>query len=1113
MAENKKVYSLEINGIKESYDSVVKLNDVLESIDKTINEVNKSEVELNKTKKESKQQTDELTKIQEKLKQADSDYQKELIKAKQQLQEKNKALADEVKAEKLVEGSYYQKQNALTKLGKQIKSYVATTDEEQKTLDDLKIQYATLNDELKDFDKSLGNHQREVGNYQLAVVDLQSELSNMEKQLIQMLSAGEGGTEAFKQLSKEAGELKNNIESAKKEIDNFAKGSSKINDVVNVAQSATSAFGLYQSTMAVFGTENEAVAESMQKLMAAMTALQSLQQINQTLTNKSTASYKLLHKALQLLGIEKKKTTTATVAQTTAEGALTAATTAQTVATGAATVATKTFSKALIATGIGAIVVLLGTLIANFKEFKTWIGNLLPDLSGLQEALAGVGNAIQNWVLAPFKALGKVIQGDFKGAAEEVKKGVNVINSYEEGAAKKSLSIQETKRKLLATSRAKELDEKIKDTEAKLGSDYKYSEEGQEVYKEYYDNLLIQYKDDAEKYKEIQREKWAYDRELEDHKEAVKAANQAAIDKQTNEDKNNAKKAAEERKKQLEKLKSDTEKILSETTKLYADNEQKRLDIQKSSIQSLSVFNQEQLDYKVTQLKENYNQQSSIHEKELAKELELIKKQYDDLIKEAERLGQDTTQLTNDKNSRLQAIQEEFDTETLQRQKQLNEDIINEQTKFNNLLIQNSKDNVATISKTIDDQLKNLKGLATTPTKTGGMFDIIDVDATKEKLSNVKGLYQTLADSIKEESKKVEEEYNTQLQLTGIIYGQDSKQYQDLLNEKTKALAKYTSDYEATNVTINQITEQEGNLLKDYWQSVSTEISNTFKEINDAVLTPLFDAFNTLMEMQLEDAQKNLEKVQKLHDKAVQEVTDSQNRIQGLNDQIQNANALRRDELEKTLADEVLMLKQRESEEQRLAKETQKAEAEVAKKERQQAKMDAGKKIIESIINTMVGVTAALPNLVLAGIVGAMGAASTAVATAQYAKLEDGGLLSGKPHSQGGIKIPNTNIEVEGGEYVINKKATQMFLPILDQINGYGKSTSSNTITYNNVYRQYENGGQLNYDLVNSILAKNVPTVALNESLEDIQINPVVSVVDINKAQQRVTRVRDISGV
>lgn len=46
-----------------------------------------------------------------------------------------------------------------------------------------------------------------------------------------------------------------------------------------------------------------------------------------------------------------------------------------------------------------------------------------------------------------------------------------------------------------------------------------------------------------------------------------------------------------------------------------------------------------------------------------------------------------------------------------------------------------------------------------------------------------------------------------------------------------------------------------------------------------------------------------------------------------------------------------------------------------------------------------------------------------------------GGLIEGKSHAEGGIPILGSNIEVEGGEYIVNKKSTRENLPLLEKIN------------------------------------------------------------------------------
>lgn len=52
----------------------------------------------------------------------------------------------------------------------------------------------------------------------------------------------------------------------------------------------------------------------------------------------------------------------------------------------------------------------------------------------------------------------------------------------------------------------------------------------------------------------------------------------------------------------------------------------------------------------------------------------------------------------------------------------------------------------------------------------------------------------------------------------------------------------------------------------------------------------------------------------------------------------------------------------------------------------------------------------------------------------------NGGLLSGPSHANGGMPIMGSNVEVEGGEYVVNKRSTARNLPLLSAINNLGST-------------------------------------------------------------------------
>ena len=111
--------------------------------------------------------------------------------------------------------------------------------------------------------------------------------------------------------------------------------------------------------------------------------------------------------------------------------------------------------------------------------------------------------------------------------------------------------------------------------------------------------------------------------------------------------------------------------------------------------------------------------------------------------------------------------------------------------------------------------------------------------------------------------------------------------------------------------------------------------------------------------------------------------------------------------------------------------------------------------IAEATINTYLGVSKAISQglpmgAVMAAVTLATGMMNVAKIANTDVKYEKGGLLKGKSHSEGGIPFTvagRGGFEAEGGEYIVNKRATAMYFPVLEAINrsaGYGN--------YNPVY-------------------------------------------------------------
>lgn len=301
--------------------------------------------------------------------------------------------------------------------------------------------------------------------------------------------------------------------------------------------------------------------------------------------------------------------------------------------------------------------------------------------------------------------------------------------------------------------------------------------------------------------------------------------------------------------------------------------------------------------------------------------------------------------------------------------------------------------------------------------------------------------------------------------------------------------------------------------------SVFGEILGNISEISYNNEKARIDREKELLEKELEMLEEQFARQEELYNRHNERV----NEIEG---SLTNARGDRRLALIDQLNAEVWEREQAWNEEQRINKEKEanekkqkmleEREKQIEKKRRkEQQKID----IMQAIANTALGVTNALRlqpivplGVAMAALVGALGA--TEIATIASQKFADGGLLNGKSHSQGGMKIEGTNMEVEGNEFVVNKKSTQANLPLISYINQKRGAVSiseieevlnsknpSNTF---NIKSKYKNGGVLP-----SINVKQMQTSALSQQPNQ---EIWVSVAEIESVQKRMANVREIAG-
>lgn len=388
---------------KAAIESINALKEAMETIPTTVETVAKVETEHSKAKKESATATDELGKVQKKLNEYDAEYQAQVAKAKSELKAKNEEVKNALKFEQdlqIIEtasmDTYKEKQTYLSALNRVIRNM---TDEETlngKGKEELIKISAEVQQSLKDEDEQMKIYVRNVGNYKSAVEDLEkphkslkAELKELKMEMAQMLVDGVSPLdEGFREMAERAGTISDAIGDAGAEIEHFASDTSAMDNVVNVATTATAAYGLMISSMQTLGIENEDVINGIQKLEAAQTALNSLNSLSSSLLDNSTASYKIYHTILQAVGLEKKTVaaaTTALNAAQTAESAgaagATTATTALTAAEGAEAVGATTAASATMAFAAS-----LWAVLSPLLAIVAIIGVVAAGIYGLVEA-------------------------------------------------------------------------------------------------------------------------------------------------------------------------------------------------------------------------------------------------------------------------------------------------------------------------------------------------------------------------------------------------------------------------------------------------------------------------------------------------------------------------------------------------------------------------------------------------------------------------------------------------------------------------------------------------------------------------------------------------------
>jgi len=284
--------------------------------------------------------------------------QVEVKRLQKELQANEKALLSRAQLLKAEAGSNDALKLKLSLLTAQYNAMAKTQKEGTVAGESLKKAISDITEELSSGEKEVGNFRRGIGDYQGAAERASNSLQGMKERLAELnkvVQTSEVGSKQFKDAQDEAGKLGLAIGQVEGKLDEFGNKEPKnpakksFDDTVQAAGAAASAV---QLSSLIFD-ENSVAAESLAK------------------------SVKALAIGQQVANIVKEKGAIIDTVAAASTGLAAGATTAYTVAVGTSTGALKAFRLALAATGIGAIIVALGLLIANFDAVSDAVRKFL----------------------------------------------------------------------------------------------------------------------------------------------------------------------------------------------------------------------------------------------------------------------------------------------------------------------------------------------------------------------------------------------------------------------------------------------------------------------------------------------------------------------------------------------------------------------------------------------------------------------------------------------------------------------------------------------------------------------------------------------------------------
>lgn len=490
---------------------------------------------------------------------------------KKEMQQLEKDIA---KGAKTIDGEYTNTLNGLRAKLRDLKADLGTLDldVDADTFQDLTDEIKDLNDKVKQMEQDYGTFSRNVGNYTESVVDALNEFDGQmyetagaveevkngveslkgkqlfdvniggqvvqfenisqaigeiddmahraAAQMMELKNAGKENTEEYKKLNAEFQEFVQKsaeLEKARKYADDLRDSMTSTTRGLDLGVQAFQALGnamqMASGIAGLFGQNQEEIEKAINRTVQIMGIMQAAQELYQQTIQKGTVLNTLYSATF---------------------GKINSGLTNMVGKLNLGTKAAKGLNAVLKVNIFVAIASAILYVVNNLDKLSEMLGittkesQALTNLwNKLSPIIMGVGKAVTDWLINPFRTLIKVVanitEGNWKGAFDELKKGAreqfNVLEDYQKGYADEVQAQAERATKKQKIELEKQLLHEKEFNEAKYGSDWKYTQDGIALYRKYFAAKLALYDKDSEEYRQALLEQISFERELKEHNE------------------------------------------------------------------------------------------------------------------------------------------------------------------------------------------------------------------------------------------------------------------------------------------------------------------------------------------------------------------------------------------------------------------------------------------------------------------------------------------------------------------------------------------------------------------------------------------------------------------